>query len=93
MNQMSTKKANTPSKRKANNQTTREQLRRKLAQDIASVLNNPECPVTLWNAIGEEVCDWSSYYCNAVNRTPDYIEKCLTYYQQEEARRTKGGAR
>jgi hypothetical protein len=90
---MSTKKSNTPRKGATNrNQKSRAELRKQLARDIASVLTNPETPVELYNAIGEEVCNWSSDYCNAVSETPEYIESCLTYYQKKEAER-KGGAR
>jgi hypothetical protein len=74
-------------------QQTKEELRAQLARDIASILANPETPATLYNAIGEEVCEWSTDYCNAVSETPDYIEAYLTHYQQKEAERTKGGTR
>jgi hypothetical protein len=73
-------------------QKTKAQHRAQLARDIASILANPETPATLYNAIGEEVCEWSTDYCNAASKTPAYIKTCLTHYQQKEAERT-GGAR
>ncbi len=87
---MSTKKSSTPRK-SASSKPTREQLREQLAADIASILANPECPTALYNDISDNVCTWSSDYCNAVNETPDYIESCLLAHIANEEKR-KGGA-
>lgn len=81
------KKSTTKSKIKS-----RAELRAKLARDISSILTNPETPVGLYNAVGEEVCDWSSDYCNQNRETLAYIQQCLESHLKAEAER-KGGAR
>jgi hypothetical protein len=64
-----------------------------LAEHIAAILQNPETPTPLYNAIADELCTLSEDYCQAVSETPAYIESCLDYYQRGEAKRTKGGKR
>lgn len=70
---------------------TEPNTRAALAEHIAAIMTNPETPSGLYNAVGEEVTDWSTDYCNEYSNTPAYIEQCLTSYLKKEEKR-KGGA-
>jgi hypothetical protein len=82
------KKTTTPRKGAAN-KPNRAELRRKLARDIVSILNNPETPSFLYNNLAdcvttlEQSNDWI---------TVDHIEGSLSNYLRGEETR-KGGAR
>lgn len=81
---MATKKANTTTET-TTSQPTREQLRQQLAQDLASILANPETPATLYNAIADELCEFSE----AINyNTAEMIERSLNAYCEKEEKRT-----
>jgi hypothetical protein len=62
-----------------------------LAAHVAAIMTNPHTPTGLYNAVGEEVTDWSTDYCNEYSNTPAYIEQCLVSHLKKEDER-KGGA-
>ncbi len=55
--------------------STRIELRRKLARDLAAVMSNAETPATLYNAIGDELCEMSS---EISFHTFEMIERSIT---------------
>ncbi len=58
-----------------------------LAQLIIAVRAHPQTPVTLYNAMADELCDMSS----RINyHTPEIIEKSLAAFEQRERERNKG---
>jgi hypothetical protein len=61
-----------------------------LAAHVAAILNNPATPVTLYNAIAEELCDMSS---EIDYNTPEMIARSIAAYERREEKRQKGGAR
>ena len=63
----------------------------KLAGHIAAILADPRTPVSLYNAIADEVASMSE----AINTdAPEAIERILVAHQAREERRTgEGGAR
>jgi hypothetical protein len=56
-----------------------------LAVDLAAVMNNPQTPVRIYNAIADELCDMSS---DIDYHTPEMVARTLSAYRQ---RRGKGG--
>src|SRR3954468_20286704 len=46
-------------------QKSRTDLRKQLAQDIASILANPECPAVLYNDIADNCTQWQEARDNA----------------------------
>ncbi len=78
------KKSSTPRPSAA---SKRAELRRKLARDLAAVMSNPETPATLYNAIGDELCEMSE----AISfHTFEMIERSITAHIVKEEKR-KGG--
>ncbi len=74
--------------------STKRAPRAALAEHIAAILQNPETPTPLYNAIADELCTLSEDYCQAVSETPAFIELCLEYHHRaEELERTKGDER
>ncbi len=74
--------------RRAASKPSRIELRRKLARDLAAVMSNPETPATLYNAIGDELCEMSE----AISfHTFEMIEHSITAHVAREEKR-KGGA-
>ncbi len=80
------KKSSTPRPSAASN---RIELRKQLARDLAAVMSNPETPVSLYNAIGDELCEMSS---DISFHTFEMIERSITAHIVKEEKR-KGGTR
>jgi gas vesicle protein len=72
--------------------TSRDELRQQLARDIASILNNPETPTTLYNDVADRVSDMSSDLGDAFWHSPEQIKRDLDAHFKKEAKR-KGGTR
>jgi hypothetical protein len=66
--------------------------RSRLARDIAAILANPATPVRLYNAIVDEITDWSSAHLEQEAHGAAYLAKSLECFNRREARR-KGGER
>ena len=64
-----------------------------LAEHIAAVLAHPETPEALYNAIVDELSNWSSNYLSVVDKTAPYIESCLLYHQRAQREQPEGGTR
>ncbi len=78
------KKSSTPRPSAASN---RIELRKQLARDLAAVMSNPETPVSLYNAIGDELCEMSS---DISFHTFEMIERSITAHIEKEAKRAGG---
>jgi hypothetical protein len=74
-------------------QPTRAELRQRLAQDLASILANPECPTMLYNEIGGAITEMSSDLTDTFWHSPEMIERSLIAHTSKEEKRQKGGAR
>lgn len=83
---MSAKKSTTKPVRKS-----RGELRKQLAQDLARILQNPECPTMLYNDVAESITTMSSEIDDAFWHSPEQIERSLNAYIASEEKR-KGGA-
>lgn len=70
-----------------------QEQRARLARAVAEILTNPQTPVGLYNAVGEEAITWTEAYLNATQHDPARILSDLEHYFRAEAKRTKGGAR
>ncbi len=55
-----------------------------------SFLENPATPVRLYNAIVDEITDWSSAYLNEEAHGATYLAKSLECFNRREAARTSG---
>ena len=62
-----------------------------LAEHIAAVLAHPKTPEALYNAIVDELSNWSSNYLSVVDKTAPYIESCLLYQQRAQREQLEGG--
>ena len=63
-----------------------------LAEHIAAVLAHPKTPEGLYNAIVEEISNWSSDYLRAAEKTAPFIESCLLYQWRERREQPEGGS-
>jgi hypothetical protein len=75
---------------------SREEWRKQLAHDLASILANPETPIRLYNDIADNCTEWQEARDNADDegwRSVPFILECLEAYQPAEEKRTKGGTR
>jgi hypothetical protein len=69
---------------------SRGELRKQLARDISSILNNPECPAVLFNDIADSITEMSSDLGDEFYHSPEIIERGLNaHIAKEEKRRTR----
>jgi hypothetical protein len=62
----------------------------KIAGHIAAILENPATPVGLYNAIVDEITEWSSAYLEADAHGESYIARSLDAFNRREAKRKRG---
>ena len=63
-----------------------------IGQLLSALLKHPDTPVSVYNAIGEEICDMQR---QEVTETPEYIQTLFQLYKQfeeKEAAKKAGGA-
>lgn len=80
---MSTKKSTTK-------KPSREELRKQLAENVAAILANPECPTNLYNAVADAITDWTNATLTLRANSAEFIEQNLVDYIAAEEKR-KGG--
>jgi hypothetical protein len=89
---MSQKKSSTARKSAASKPpqaVVRAELRKKLARDIVSIFNNPECPACIGNALSEGTSDlFNSVTTNSREASETYYLALLDALANQE----KGGA-
>ncbi len=57
----------------------------KIAEHLAAILENPATPVALYNAIVDEVTDWSSAHLEQEAHGATYLAKSLECFNRREA--------
>ena len=67
--------------------------RQRLANAVSEIMSNPETPVGLFNAVGEETTEWTQAMLEQLDSSPDHIAACLDAYYKREEKRAAGGAR
>jgi hypothetical protein len=61
--------------------------RSRLARDVASILSNPATPTGLYNALADEITEWSTAYLEADAHGESYIARSLDAFNRREAKR------
>ncbi len=66
------------------------QDRQRLAEAISEIMTNPQTPVGLFNAVGEETTEWTQAMLEQLDSSPEHIQACLDAYYKREEKRTGG---
>ena len=58
-----------------------------IGQLLSALLKHPDCPISVYNAIGEEICDMQR---QELTETPEYIQALFELHKQLEAEKAGG---